>query len=127
MDSKQLAILSARAMDQRKGTKITVLELEDLTTLTDYFVVGTGASRTQTQSMADNIEDELAKAGIRTNRIEGLQEGRWILMDYGQVIIHIFQEDERSFYSLERLWADAPALPYEEVFPEGAADDGEGR
>ena len=118
MESKELAILSARAMEQRKGLKITVLKVEDLSTLTDYFVVGTGASRVQTQAMADNIEDELSKAaGIRPNRIEGLQEGRWILMDYGQVIIHIFQEDERNFYNLERLWADAPALPMEEIFP----------
>jgi len=110
-------------MDMRKGTKITVLELEDLTTLTDYFVVGTGASRVQTQAMADNIADELKKEGIRPNRIEGLNEGRWVLMDYGQVIIHIFQEDERGFYGLERLWADAPALPFEEVFPDRAAEE----
>ncbi|MCL1848777.1 MAG: ribosome silencing factor [Clostridiales bacterium] len=123
MESKELAILSAKAMDARKGTKITVLKLEDLTVLTDYFVVGTGASRIQTRAMADNIEDELAKAGIRPSRIEGLQEGRWILMDYGHVIIHIFQEDERSFYGLERLWADAPALPFEEVFPGRDPDD----
>jgi ribosome-associated protein len=94
--------------------------VEDLSTLTDYFVVGTGSSRIQTQAMADSVEDEVAKAegGLRPNRIEGLQEGRWILMDYGHVIIHIFQEDERNFYNLERLWADAPALPMEEIFPD---------
>ncbi|MEL7622012.1 MAG: ribosome silencing factor [Clostridiales bacterium] len=120
MESKELAILAAKAMDQRKGSKITVLKLEDLSTLTDYFVVGTGSSRTQTQAMADCIEEELEKTGAILNRIEGMQEGRWILMDYGQIIIHIFQEDERSFYNLERLWADAPALPHEEVFPEEA-------
>ncbi|MCL1804601.1 MAG: ribosome silencing factor [Clostridiales bacterium] len=119
MESKELAILSAQAMDQRKGSKITVLKVEDLSTLTDFFVVGTGSNRIQTQALADNIEDVLSKAGgIRPNRIEGLQEGRWILMDYGQVIIHIFQEDERNFYNLERLWADAPALPMEEIFPD---------
>jgi ribosome-associated protein len=118
MESKELAILSARAMDQRRGSKITVLKLEDLSTFTDYFVVGTGASRVQTRAMADHVEDELSKTGLRPGRIEGLQEGRWILMDYGQVIVHIFLEDERSFYGLERLWADAPALPAEEIFPD---------
>ena len=122
MESKELAILAARAMDDRRGTKITVLKLEDLTTITDYFVVGTGASRVQTQAMADNIDDALALEGIRPNRIEGLQEGRWVLMDYGVVIVHIFQEDERNFYSLERLWADAPALSFEEVFPDKVSD-----
>ena len=125
MESKELAILSARAMDQRKGTKITVLKLEDLTILTDYFVVGTGATRVQTQALADSVEEALDKLGIRPNRIEGLQEGRWILMDYGQIIIHIFQEDERGFYGLERLWADAPALPFEEVFPDRDPEDGD--
>lgn len=117
MESKEIAILAARAMDDRRGTKITVLKLEDLTTITDYFVVGTGSSRAQTQAMADSIDDALALEGIRPSRIEGLQEGRWILMDYGVVIVHIFQEDERNFYSLERLWADAPALAFAEVFP----------
>ena len=125
MDSKELAILSARAMDQRKGSKITILKVEDLSTLTDYFVVGTGASRIQTQAMADNIEEVVSKeeGGLRPSRIEGLQEGRWILMDYGHVIIHIFQEDDRNFYNLERLWADAPALPMDEVFPDRDPDD----
>jgi len=123
IESKDLAILAARAMDNRRGTKITVLKLEDLTTITDYFVVGTGSSRAQTQAMADNIDDELSLEGVRPNRIEGLQEGRWILMDYGSVIVHIFQEDERNFYSLERLWADAPALAFEEVFPGKQSED----
>ena len=123
MESKDLAILAARAMDQRNGSKITVLKVEDLSSLTDYFVVGTGASRVQTQSMADNIDDELEKAGVLSRRIEGMQEGRWILMDFGQIIIHIFQEDERNFYNLERLWADAPALPREEIFPEKGPEE----
>ena len=117
MESKELAILSARAMDARRGTKISVLRLDALTTLTDYFVVGTGNSRAQTQAMTDSIVEALSEVGVRPSRIEGLQEGRWILLDYGSVIIHIFQEDERGFYGLERLWADAPALPIEEVLP----------
>jgi len=123
MESKELAILSARAMDERKGSKIAILKVEDLSTLTDYFVVGTGTSRVQTQSMAENIEKEMEKAGITSKRVEGLQEGRWILMDYGQIIIHIFQEDERNFYNLERLWADAPALAREEIFPDRGEDE----
>jgi ribosome-associated protein len=118
MESKELAILAARAMDQRRGSKITVLKLEDLSLLTDYFIVGTGTSRVQTQAIAEAVEDELEQAGVRPSRIEGKQEGRWILMDYGVIIVHIFLEDERNFYNLERLWADAPSLPNEEVFPD---------
>ncbi|MCL2120687.1 MAG: ribosome silencing factor [Clostridiales bacterium] len=123
MESKEQAIISARAMDQRGGTKITVLEIERLSTLTDYFVVGTGNTRVQTQAMADNIADGLVKEGIRPIRIEGFEEGRWILMDYGHVIVHIFQEDQRNFYNLDRLWADAPALPFAEVFPDKVTED----
>lgn len=117
-----MAILAARAMDARKGSKITVLKLEDMTVLTDYFVVATGNSRVQTQALADAAEETLKAKGVLIQRIEGFQEGRWILMDFGAVIIHIFQEDERSFYNLERLWADAPALEHNEVFPNGTAD-----
>lgn len=116
MESKEMAIMAANAMDEKKGASITVLELQDLTVLTDYFVVATGNSRTQTQALADGVEKKLKEAGILGQRLEGYSEGRWILMDYGSVIVHIFQEDERNFYKLEKLWADAPALPYEEVF-----------
>lgn len=122
MNSKDMAILAARSMDARKGSKITVLKLEDLTVITDYFVVGTGTSRAQTQALAEAVSEALEAVGQNALRIEGFQEGRWILLDFGTVIVHIFQEDERRFYNLERLWADAPALPHDEVFPEGSAD-----
>jgi ribosome-associated protein len=118
LDSKQTAVLAARAIDQKKGTGVTVLKLEDLTILADFFVVATGGSRIQTQAMSDAVEDILDENGIRAGRREGYAEGRWILLDYGAVIVHIFQEDDRSFYNLERLWADAPALTREEVFGE---------
>jgi ribosome-associated protein len=120
LDSKQTAILAARAIDQKKGTNVTVLKLEDLTILTDFFVVATGGSRVQTQAMADAVEEALEANGLHAGRREGYGEGRWILLDYGVVIVHIFQEDERGFYNLERLWADAPALTREEVFGEKA-------
>lgn len=124
MDSKEMALIAARAMDGKKGSKIKVLKLEDLTLVTDYFIVATGNSRAQTQALADAVEKTFKEEyGILVNRIEGFQEGRWILLDYGQIIVHIFQEDERNFYNLERLWADAPALADTEVFPEGSADE----
>ncbi len=127
MDSKAMALIAARAMDAKKGSKIKVLKLEDLedvTVITDYFVVATGGSRAQTQALADAVEKAFKdEFQLLVNRIEGFQEGRWILLDYGQIIVHIFQEDERNFYNLERLWADAPALADSEVFPAGSADE----
>ena len=80
--------------------------------------------RDRTQALADAVEKAFKdEFQLLVNRIEGFQEGRWILLDYGQIIVHIFQEDERNFYNLERLWADAPALADSEVFPAGSADE----
>jgi len=121
MDSKEIAVTAARAMDAKKGAKINVLKIGDLTVLTDYFVVGTGNSRVHTQAMADGVAEALNEKGITALRVEGFEEGRWILIDYGSVIVHIFQEDERNFYNIERLWAEAPTLDKAEIFPEETA------
>lgn len=112
MTSKDFAILAAKAMDEKKARDITILELCELSLITDYFIICTGTTRVQTQAIADNVEEEMEKAGIKLYRREGYPEGRWILMDYGNSIIHIFQDEERLFYNLERLWADAPRVRY---------------
>jgi len=114
MNSKETALMAAKAIADKKGWRITILELLGVSLITDYFVLANGNSRIQTQAIADNIEEELKKAGLVPLRREGYTEGTWILLDYGVVIIHIFQERERDFYNLERLWADAPSVPYEE-------------
>ena len=112
MNSKDMALLTAKAAADKKGRDITILELKGLSVITDYFIIVNGNSRIQTQAIAENIEKEMVLAGIRAARREGYHEGRWILLDYGAVIVHIFQEEERNFYSLERLWGDAPQIPY---------------
>ncbi|MCR4441252.1 MAG: ribosome silencing factor [Peptococcaceae bacterium] len=114
MKSRELAVLAARAIAEKKGREISILKLEELSLLTDYFVLASGNSRVQTQAIADHVEEEMNKAGLPLARREGYPEGRWILMDFGVVIVHIFQDEERNFYSLERLWADAPQVPFEE-------------
>mgnify|MGYP001163395661 CR=1 FL=1 len=112
MDSKEIALLAAKAMDDKKARDISILQLENISLITDYFVLSSGNSRTQTQAIADNVEEELAKAGLCLLRREGYPEGRWIVLDYGSVIVHIFQEEDRLFYNLERLWGDAPRVSY---------------
>ncbi len=114
MEAKDLAVLIANAIIEKKGSNLKVLRIEEITTLADYFILANGNSRTQTQAIAENIEKRSEEAGIRVARREGYAEGRWILLDYSSVIVHIFQEEERSLYNLERLWGDAPQVPFAE-------------
>ncbi|MFY9174968.1 MAG: ribosome silencing factor [Peptococcia bacterium] len=110
MESKTIAQIVAQAMEDKKARDISVLQLEDLTPITDYFVISNGGTRTQTQAIAENVEKKVTEAGVQLLRKEGYQEGRWILLDFGSVIAHIFQDEDRLFYNLERLWGDAPRL-----------------
>ncbi len=114
MNSRELVSKVVKAIKEKKGTNIIILQMKDLSALTDYYVLANGNSRVQTQAIADEIKDEIAKTGISFARREGYAEGRWILLDFGNVIVHVFQEEEREFYSLERLWGDALRIPGEE-------------
>ncbi len=114
MDSKKIAELIARAGSEKKADDILLLELKALTIMTDYFIIMSASNTRLVQAIADNIEEELGKAGVIPLRKEGYQEGRWILMDYGVCVAHIFLQDERAFYNLEQLWADAPSVSFEE-------------
>ena len=111
MESKQLAIAIALAMDKKKAQEIRAVQVDDLTVLADYFVMATGNSTTQVSAIADEVEFQLAQQDIRPLHIEGHDSKRWILMDYGDVIVHVFTPDAREFYDLEHLWADGKPLP----------------
>lgn len=104
---KEIAIRLAQILDEKKGTQILVLETDGLTSLADYFVIATGASAPQLKAMADACEKTLKEEGVMPHHIEGHRGGTWILHDYADVILHIFSEEAREFYSLDRLWADA--------------------
>ena len=88
-----------------------VLELKGLTVIADYFVICSGESTTQVKTIAEHIRENLMKDGITPSRIEGFQYARWILIDYGDAIIHVFEEETRQYYELEKLWLDAPRIP----------------
>lgn len=115
MTSKEKAIKIAEALDSKKGLDIKMIEITDLTIIADYFVIATGTSSTQVKALADEVEYQLKEIGITPNRIEGYASGSWILTDYGDVVVHVFQRDTREFYSLERLWADGKDLTAEEL------------
>ena len=113
MTSLELATVAAKAMDSKKAKDIRVLKVEDLTVLTDYFVIGTGSSATQVKALADEVEYQLGQAGVKPLRREGMDARNWILLDYGTVIVHVFYPETREFYDLEHLWADATPVEIE--------------
>ena len=96
----------AKTLDDKKAVDIIALDVSHLTVITDYMVIASGRSVLQTRSLADDLDDKMAELGIPLRTREGYQEGRWIVMDYGTVLVHIFHPESREYYHLERLWAD---------------------
>ena len=115
MESYDLAILLARALDSKKGGDIKVLKTEGLTTLADYFVICTATSNTQVKAMSDACEETAEKNGERAHHIEGHRGGTWLLMDFSSVVVHVFTDEARKFYDLERLWSDAEEMDISEA------------
>ena len=105
-----LVQICASAALERKAGNLVILKVRELSSFTDYFVICSGTSDRQVRSIADHVEERLKKEGILPLGVEGRQGGNWILMDYGEVVLHIFFEATREFYDIERLWAEAPAL-----------------
>jgi ribosome-associated protein len=108
--SKEKALLCARAALDHKAIDLVVLEVKSLSSFTDYFVITSGNSDRQVQAIAAHIEDKLDQQGIRPLGVEGKQTGTWVLLDYADVVVHVFYNPMREFYNLERLWSDAPRL-----------------
>lgn len=104
---------AARAALDRKALDLLVLDVRGLSSVTDYFVVCSGKSTTHLTTIADAIREALKEAGVRPLHAEGVADSGWILLDYGDVLVHVFLEETRMYYALERLWGDAPAVPLE--------------
>ena len=106
MEPREIAIIAAKALDQKKGKDIKVIQIDALTTLADYFVICSGGSNTQINALCDEVEKQLTEAGEEPLHREGYRGGTWVLLDYGCVAVHVFNAEAREFYSLERLWQD---------------------
>jgi ribosome-associated protein len=104
---------AAEALAEKKGTDITLLDVGDLIQITEVFVIATGTSNTHVRTLADFVDERLELAGRKVLRDEGRKEGEWVLLDYGDFFVHIFQAEPRQFYGLERLWGDADRLDWE--------------
>ena len=117
--AKELALLAARALADKKAKEIQALEISELTTLAEYFVIATGSSNTQINALVDNVEKVLhEEAGEDPLHREGYRGGTWVLLDYGCIAVHVFSSEAREFYGLERLWRDGKPLDISEVLEE---------
>lgn len=106
-----LVQVAARAADAKQGDDLVALDVSGPLPLTDIFLLVTGRNERNVQAIAGEVEDRMIEAGAKPLRREGRAEGRWILLDFGDVVVHVFHEEERLFYSLERLWKDCPVIP----------------
>ena len=110
MTSKEIARKAYECIDEKKGIDIKIIDISKVSVLADYFIIAGGSNIKQVQSIADNIEEKLGKEGVSPKSIEGYRTSNWILMDYRDVIIHIFNQEDRLFYDLERIWMDGQTV-----------------
>lgn len=115
MDSKKLVKTAYDALEDKKGINITIIDISKISILADYFIIAGGNNENQVKAMADNVLDEFAKEKISPKHIEGYNNANWILMDFSDVIVHIFNEDDRLFYDLERIWRDGKVIDINEL------------
>lgn len=104
--STEMAKIAIKALEEKKGMDIKVLNIEEVSVIADYFIIASGSNRNQVQAMADSVEEDLGKAGYHARQVEGYSTANWILQDYQDIIVHIFNEEDRLFYDLERIWKD---------------------
>ena len=119
---KILLAAMAKALDDKKALDVSVLEISDLTIVTDYFVLATGTSSTHVRTLADEIDHLLSAQGIEPHHIEGRATG-WVLLDYGSVVAHVFTKEARAFYNLDRLWSDGHPLDLNDISEMEASAD----
>jgi ribosome-associated protein len=110
LNTEEKAALASRIAADKKAMDVVVLDMRDASSISDYFLICSGGSERQVQAIADAIDEQLEQSGTNSLGVEGYREGRWILMDYGDVIVHVFSQETRDFYDLERLWANAPKI-----------------
>ncbi|BCN30709.1 ribosome silencing factor [Anaeromicropila herbilytica] len=108
--SKEMAKIAYEALDDKKAEDIKVIEVKDITVIADYFVIANGTNSSQVSALVDAVEEGLGKAGYEPKRIEGIGTTNWILLDYGDIVVHIFSREDRLFYDLERIWRDGKTI-----------------
>lgn len=113
MGTKETALMAVNALEDKKAEDVRIIDISEISTIADYFIIADGSNKSQIQAMADNVSEILGRAGINLRQMEGYQTANWILMDFQDVIIHIFDRENRLFYDLERIWRDGVLIEKE--------------
>ncbi|ATL66577.1 ribosome silencing factor [Nocardia terpenica] len=115
VEAVEMAQVAARAADEKLASDVVVLDVSEQLVITDCFVIASAPNERQVNAIVDNVEEKLRLAGHKPVRREGAREGRWVLLDYVELVVHIQHDDERNFYALERLWKDCPQIPVDGI------------
>lgn len=115
MDSKEMVKLAHKALDDKKAVDIKIIDISKVSVIADYFIIAGANNERQVQALADNVEEVLGRAGAEPKSVEGYGTANWILMDYRDVIIHVFNQEQRLFYDLERIWTEGKIVEAEEL------------
>lgn len=113
--AKKMAQIAYKALDEKKGEDIKVINISEISVLADYFIIANGSSESQVRALVDNVEEQLGKAGFDAKQREGYGTGSWVLLDFGDIIVHVFDKENRLFYDLERIWRDGKLLEAEDL------------
>lgn len=116
MDSKEMAKLAITALEDKKAEDVKIIDISEISTIADYFIIASGTNKSQIQTMTDNVAETLGRAGHPEKHIEGYQNANWILMDFQDIIVHIFDKENRLFYDLERIWRDGVEIDKDSIF-----------
>lgn len=114
-DAKKMALMAVDALEEKKANDISIIDIEKISTLADYFIIASGTNKNQVQAMSDEVDEKLGRAGFEPKHIEGYNAANWILLDYGDIVIHLFDEENRLFYDLERIWRDGVKVEKESL------------
>lgn len=114
-DTFEGAKVAYKALDDKLAIDIKVLEIKDISSLADYFIIASGNNPNQLRAMADEVDEKLFKAGFRLKHSEGMSSKNWVLMDFGDIVVHLFNKEDRGFYNIERIWGDAKVIPEEDL------------
>jgi len=113
--ARDLALVAGHAASNKLATDVVLIDVSDRLALTDVFVIATGNNERQVEAIVDEVEEKLREAGVKPLRREGRRDGRWVLLDYAEIVVHVQHCEERVFYSLERLWKDCPFIPFSDT------------